>query len=95
VQNTTDILFKSDYQDIAINCLKTKKRLPRNIEIQQTFNVFLKDTGYGIGHLDDGMIHIGTNFCKNHDAPLCENCPINELCVGFNDKKELIDDYRT
>jgi len=95
VQNNTDETFKEDYQNIAVNYLKTKKRSPQNIEIQQTFNVFLKDTNYGIGHLDDGMIYIGTNFCRNHDVPLCENCPINTLCEGFNNKKELIDEYRT
>jgi hypothetical protein len=95
VQNNTDEKFKGEYQNIAVNYLKTKKRPPKNIEIQQTFNVLLKDTNYGIGHLDDGMIYIGTKFCRNHDVPLCENCPINTLCVGFNNKKELIDEYRT
>jgi len=95
IKNNICEKFKEDYQNIAKNYLKTKKRSPKNIEIQQTFNVFLKDTIYGIGHLDDGMIYIGTNFCRNHDVPICENCPIKELCTGFNGKRELIDDYRT
>ena len=95
VQNISDTQFKDNYQDIAINYLKTKKRPTKNIEIQQTFNVFLKDTEYGIGHLDDGMIYIGTNFCRNHDFPLCASCPIRELCTGFNNNNELIDEYRT
>jgi hypothetical protein len=95
VKNISDNKFREDYQNIAINFLKTKKRSPKNIEIQQIFNVFLKDTQYGIGNLDDGMICIGTNFCKNHDTALCDKCPIRELCEGFNNNKELIDDYRT
>jgi len=82
-------------QNIAVNYLKTKKRSPKNIEIQQAFNVFLKNSNYGIGHLDDGMIYIGTNFCMNHDVPLCENCPIKEICEGYNNKNELINEYRT
>jgi hypothetical protein len=67
----------------------------RSVEIQQIPNALLEDSNYGIGDLDDGIIYIGTNFCRNHDVPLCENCPIKELCEGYNNKKELIDEYRT
>jgi len=67
----------------------------RSVEIQQIPNALLEKSNYGIGDLDDGIIYIGTKFCRNHDVPLCENCPINELCEGFNNKKELIDEYRT
>jgi len=67
----------------------------RSVEIQQIPNALLENSNYGIGDLDDGMIYIGTNFCRNHDVPLCENCPIKELCEGYNNKKELIDEYRT
>lgn len=90
-----DINLKNIYDDITMNYLCTKKRLPKNIEIQQTFNAFLLNSQYGIGQLDDGIIHIGTTFCRNHDVPLCENCPIKDLCEGFNNRKELIDEYRT
>jgi adenine-specific DNA glycosylase len=65
------------------------------IEIQQLPNILLENSNYGIGDLDDGIIHIGTNFCKNHDIPLCNNCPIKDLCEGFLNKKELLDEYRT
>jgi hypothetical protein len=95
IQNSEDNLFKEVYQDTTVNYLKTKKRPPKNIEIQQVFNVFLKDTEYGIGDLDDGIIYIGINFCKNHSIPLCKDCPIKELCTGYNTKRELIDEYRT
>jgi len=95
VQNISDEKFKEVYNEIAINYLKTKKRAPKNIEIQQVFNAFLKDEKFGIGELDDGMIHIGTNFCRNHDVPLCDECPIKNMCEGFNNNNELIDEYRT
>ncbi|GHV15955.1 hypothetical protein AGMMS49938_15330 [Fibrobacterales bacterium] len=87
--------FKKNYDDIAMNFLHTKKRSPKNIEIQQTVNALLLNSQYGIGQLDDGIIHIGTNFCRNHDAPLCKNCPLKNLCEGYNNKNELIDEYRT
>lgn len=90
-----DVNFKRIYDDISINYLQTKKRSPKNIEIQQTFNAFLLNSQFGIGHLDDGIIYIGTNFCRNHDAPLCDSCPIKDLCVAYNNKNELIDEYRT
>jgi len=67
----------------------------RSIEIQQLPNALLENSQLGIGHLDDGMIHIGTNYCRNHDEPLCETCPINVFCEGFNEKNEWINDYRT
>jgi adenine-specific DNA glycosylase len=86
--------FKEKYIEISTQYLKTKKR-PQNIEIQQTINAFLKDTEYGIGHLDDGLIYIGTNFCKNHETPKCENCPIKDICLGYKKQPELIKDYRT
>jgi len=90
-----DVNFKNDYDNIVINYLCTKKRPPKYIEIQQIFNALLLNSQFGIGQLDDGIIHIGTKFCRNHEEPLCSNCPLNSLCEGFNNQNELIDEYRT
>jgi len=82
------------YKIICIEHLGTKNR-PRTIEIQQIPNALLLDTGYGIGELDDGLIYIGTNFCLNHENPKCKECPINEMCEGYKNKPDLIQNYRT
>lgn len=89
-----DKLFET-YEFICVKYLCTKKRGPKTIEIQQIPNALLVDTGYGIGELDDGLVHIGTNFCYNHENPKCKECPINNLCEGFRNNSKLISDYRT
>ncbi len=85
----------NNHKEIITQHLKTRKRLPTNFQIQQIPNAFLKNTEYGIGHLDDGLIYIGTKFCFNHETPKCKECPINNLCVGYQKQAELILDYRT
>jgi endonuclease III len=50
---------------------------------------------YSIADFDDGLMYIGTNFCFNHNNPKCEDCPIKDLCVGYNEDKSLIENYRT
>lgn len=85
----------NNYKEITTKYLKTRKRSPTSLEIQQVPNAFLKDTKYGIGDLDDGLIHIGIKFCLNHEAPKCNNCPVNKLCVGYQEQSNLISDYRT
>jgi len=96
---TESISIESDignnYKEITTQHLKTRKRLPSKIEIQQAPNAFLKNTKYSIGDLDDGLIHIGTRFCFNHETPKCNECPINKFCVGYQKQSELISDYRT
>ena len=67
----------------------------RIIEIQRLPNALLIDTDYAIGDLDDGIIHIGTTYCRNHETPNCKKCPINKLCLGYQKQRDLIDDYRT
>jgi hypothetical protein len=88
-------VIMSDYAKISIDHLKTKKRNPSEIEIQQIPNVLLLNSGYGIGDLDDGLIYIGTNYCYNHEQPLCNKCPIKNLCLGYKQRKDLISNYRT
>jgi hypothetical protein len=83
------------YKEIVTQHLKTCKRVPKTVKIQQSLNAFLKGTQYGIGHLDDGIIYIGTTFCRNHETPRCSECPVNKYCLGYNERQDLIDDYRT
>jgi len=71
------------------------KSIPRSVEIQQILNAILLGTDFGIGDLDDGLMHIGTSFCFNHENPKCDKCSLNKICKGFNEDKSLIKDYRT
>ena len=96
----SNILSKSkkimeDYKTICTEYLKIRKRKPSSIEIQHVPNVLLLGTGYGIGDLDDRLVYIGTNYCYNHDRPKCEECPVRTLCMGYNERKKLISNYRT
>jgi hypothetical protein len=83
------------HQIIATQHLKTHSRGPKKIDLQHIPNSLLYNSDYGIGDLDDGLIYIGTNFCFNHDTPKCSECPINKYCDGYNNRTELISDYRT
>ena len=53
------------------------------------------DERYAIGDLDNGIVHIGTTYCLNHEVPKCKKCPNNKLCEGYQKQPELISDYRT
>jgi len=97
--NKSDVALQDDdlfekYKTICAEYLCTKKR-PKTIEIQQIPNALLLDTGYGIGELDDGLVYIGTNFCLNHENPKCKDCPIKNLCNGYKNSSDLIQNYRT
>ena len=83
------------YEVICLEHLRIRKREPKRIEIQHIPAVLLFNTGYGIGDLDDGLMVIGTKFCRNTPEPECHQCPIKEYCVGFKKRKELIMDYTT
>lgn len=87
--------FMDSYETVCVEHLKTKKRKPKMVEIQQIPNVLLLGTGYGIGDLDDRLMFIGTNYCFNHDRPNCNKCPIKDSCEGYRHESSLITDYRT
>ena len=91
---TKDSNFLNKYTLICRDYLKTSKN-PRSVQIQQTPNVFLLNSCYGIGDLDDGLIYIGTKFCFNIENPKCYKCPLNRICRGYKKDKNLIRDYRT
>ena len=95
----SDIALKDNdlfekYKIICSEYFNTKKR-PKTIEIQQIPNALLLNTGYGIDELDDGLIYIGTKFCLNHKSPKCKDCPIKEMCDGYKNNSDLIQNYRT
>ena len=87
------------YEDIAVNHLKTHQKSPRKVEIQRIQHAYLKSTfsttNLGVADFDEGLIHIGTQYCFNHAAPLCDKCPINSLCEGYQSNRRLIKDFRT
>jgi len=80
------------YLDVMKTYFGQKKRI---VEIQRLPNALLIDTDYAIGDLDDGIVHIGTTYCLNHETPKCAKCPINKFCEGYQKQQELIADYRT
>jgi len=88
-----------DYVNIVSNYLKTGQR-PKLIEIQRIPNLLiytLKKDGfsYSVADFDDGLMHIGTKYCFNHDNPKCKECPLRKLCKGYTENKKLITEYRT
>ena len=87
--------FMNDYAEICTNHLRTHKRYPQKPEIQRLQHVFLMREGLGAADFDDGLIHVGRNFCFNHESPKCDKCPLNEYCEGKNRRPELIENYRT
>ncbi|MEW6093259.1 MAG: hypothetical protein AB1531_04755 [Chloroflexota bacterium] len=83
------------YVEIAINHLATHKKPPKKIEIQRLQHPYLMLTGQTVANFDDGLIHIGTNYCFNHAQPKCDKCPLNAMCTGYLSSPELIQNYRT
>ena len=73
---------------------------PRSVKIQRIPNLLiykLHQGGYkfSVADFDDGLMYIGTNYCYNHDEPKCEECPLNDICRGYNENEDLIKKYRT
>jgi len=84
------------YQRLCTTHLRTNKRLPRAVQIQRIpLAILLQGQDFTPGELDDGLMHMGTNFCFNHASPLCVECPVNRLCRGYQQDPHLITDYRT
>jgi len=83
------------YCDLVVDHLLVLKR-PSTVEIQRIPLAFLLMDGSSTpGEPDDGLMHIGTEFCRNHAEPLCPRCPIHHLCQGYQENRILITNYRT
>ncbi len=73
----------------------------QKVKLQHIPNILLyqllEDRGihFSVADFDDGLIYIGTKFCLNHDHPKCDQCPVNSICMGYNQDKSLITDYTT
>ncbi len=86
-----------NYFDLACSHLCSHKKGPKKAEIQRIPHAFLMSStsSYGVAEFDDGLIHIGTKYCFNHDKPRCNECPISSICEGNNNQPYLIAQYRT
>jgi len=91
--------LRSNYNEISVNHLKSHHRPPHKVEIQRIQHAYLLSQfgslRLGVADFDEGLIYIGTHHCFNHASPLCEECPINRFCEGYQANRNLIDDYRT
>jgi hypothetical protein len=94
----------SDYANILKTYLKIPPSSPRHIKIQHLPNLLtyrlnrlnsLEDERYSLADFDDGLIHIGTNYCLNTTTPYCKSCHLNHICKGYKERPELIEDYLT
>lgn len=86
------------YEEICRKHLRTHKKRPQNLQIQQIQHIYLwqnRGQGLNIAHFDDGLIYIGTRYCLNHGDPNCGECPVHSLCEGYCSSKKLITDFRT
>lgn len=89
----------NSYKNFVINYWKIGKQ-PRKVDIQHIPTIIIqklndKGSDLTLANFDDGLMKIGTSFCRNHNRPECENCPINDLCLANNENQELIRDYTT
>ncbi|MEM2914063.1 MAG: hypothetical protein QXH91_01485 [Candidatus Bathyarchaeia archaeon] len=91
--------FFSDYIDVITKYLKIGYR-PQSLEIQRLVNLLvyelIKDGHrYSVADFDDGLMYVGTKYCFNHENPTCKNCPLKDICKGYNKDRSLIEDYTT
>lgn len=83
------------YRSIVSDHLRIIQR-PRTVEIQRIPLALLLLYKIGTpGQLDDGLMFIGTQFCLNHSDPSCTECPIRDVCCGYQKDGTLITHYRT
>lgn len=87
-------LFEA-YCELYRKHLRIGSGTPQRVEIQRIPSAQLLHTGYSTGELDDGLMHIGTQYCLNHADPLCGDCPVRNQCLGCAEDHSLITDYRT
>jgi hypothetical protein len=87
--------FQKVYNRILTEHLTTKSSRWRKVEIQHLLNVVAYATNTDLGSVDDGLLHVGMEYCLNHSNPRCEECPLNEFCEGYQEDNSLIEEYRT
>jgi hypothetical protein len=100
ITNEAELL--SVYANILKTYLKIPPSSPRHIKIQHMPNLLiyqlnfsLEEQKYYLADFDDGLMHIGTNYCLNTTTPYCKSCHLNHICKGYKERPELIEDYLT
>jgi len=99
IANEPELL--SEYANILNYYLKISRRSPQYIEIQHLPNLLihklntLEGRKFHLADFDDGLIYIGTKYCFNHPNPSCEKCLLNDICKGYKEKHDLIEEYFT
>lgn len=87
--------FQEVYDRILTEHLRTKSSRWRKVEIQHLLNVVAYTNGADLGAVDDGLLHVGLEYCLNHSNPRCGECPLSEFCEGYQTETALVEDYRT
>lgn len=89
--------IRESYNKICTRYILSHKKEPTKVEIQRIPLAILHRKGevLTIANFDDGLMYIGTEFCVNTATPICNKCPLNSLCDGFQKKPKLIRNYRT
>ena len=82
---------------VSVDHFRTHKAAPHQVQIQRLPHavMLLGSTDLGPADLDEGLIHIGTNYCFNTDSPRCTECPVKGHCQGYLSHPALISEYRT
>ena len=83
------------YRKICRENLKTHKKSPKKVEIQRIQHAYLFKSDFSVADFDDGLIYVGTSYCFNHAKPLCEECPLKDMCAGYQENPDLIGKFRT
>jgi len=75
---------------------------PQKAQFQRLQHLYLlehtqnyPDNQLTVANFDDGLMYVGTHFCYNHERPRCRECPLNSLCLGYQQRPDLIQNYRT
>ncbi|MHA1813160.1 MAG: hypothetical protein ACTSYX_06975 [Candidatus Thorarchaeota archaeon] len=89
----------SDYIHVIRDHLTVGQR-PRLVQIQHVPNLLVhvlraRGLDLSVADFDDGLIHVGRNYCFNHSEPNCCVCPVADLCIGRSERRDLIEDYTT
>lgn len=87
--------FRSTYDRVLTELLQTKTSRWQKVEIQQIPNALLLGSEYTVGEFDDGLMSVGTSTCLNQADPHCPRCPLQEQCVGYHERPDLIQSYNT
>jgi hypothetical protein len=87
------------YIELVTEYFKVGSR-PRTVKIQRIPNLIIHELNqkgyeYSIADFDDGLMHVGTQYCFNHENPACNKCPLREMCRGCTQDPRLIEEYRT